>query len=709
MKISKFYILKSEWEQLYDLIKLAEENLYKDTNGTLVKLRQAIEFIVRQLFIYNSIDDEYTKYFERNIKTLKRKKMINIDLFDTLFDIKETGNDAVHNLYSELDEAKVILNQMFYISAWFKINYGKENCKLINFDYLPSEEKNTIYEYILKKDVESQNRDLSNETNESNKYIDTLAFDSLGELINNTLNNNEVYYSEYVKSVFEDDEDFRIRIENMDTIEIGIATIDINKFDSYSKIICFNGKIDKLDSINMPNIDGFYLKIQDKEIDKFSQNKCVLCSKLVVFDGLVYVDINRMFIKVNTELLLIKCILFNKTYTESLEGFKKRIEELDELSIGKIKLLWQKYNIKTLEFPVQLAFYNYTNSLSEADMKIRYLKIDKQAAKELFNHNTIYDIYSSFEVLDNVVVLKGCTIRNSKGEKIKLNKYIPLEYSLFSKLNLVKDGIGCGYKDYHGNIVLKPVYEEIVLAREYGIRAKYNSKIIYIHWSNCFIIDGELVLTSKNVFDYMSDFEDNSAVIKVDNKWGLIDSVGNFLLSPIYSQINRINSKYRYAILDNEVNIINKDNNIIQKYKFDSIDSVKDSTLNLTYGDKNIRINCLQNEIYKTEYIKETNSNIDYANINNDYKIKEANRSSHKVTIKDSNKDIQLRNAMPVVKGGFSNKVNIIKQSNKYGATNINGKIIVEPMYDSMFNMGTYYLLTRGRKHIRINNDGTIT
>ena len=53
---SNFQFLEQKWPMLADLGKLAEKNIYQDSNTTLIKLGMFAELIVDYIFAYDNLE-----------------------------------------------------------------------------------------------------------------------------------------------------------------------------------------------------------------------------------------------------------------------------------------------------------------------------------------------------------------------------------------------------------------------------------------------------------------------------------------------------------------------------------------------------------------------------------------------------------------------------------------------------------------------------
>lgn len=133
METSNFDFLKNKWSILYDLGKLAEQNLYLDSNTTIIKLRIFAEKLVDYIFAYEDLevpreDDQFNK-----LKMLARKEVIPDEILEILHSLRKNGNKAVHNLYDSLEDAKTLLSLAYKTGVWFRKIYGKSDFEVTSF------------------------------------------------------------------------------------------------------------------------------------------------------------------------------------------------------------------------------------------------------------------------------------------------------------------------------------------------------------------------------------------------------------------------------------------------------------------------------------------------------------------------------------------------------------------------------------------------
>ena len=122
---SNFSFLKSKWKILGELGETAEDNLYRDPNTTIVKLRMFIEQIVDYMFAYDKIEEPEEDSLFNKLKLLEREELIQNDIADIFHSLRIEGNKAVHESFDSLEDAKTLLSLGYKAAVWFMQVYGE--------------------------------------------------------------------------------------------------------------------------------------------------------------------------------------------------------------------------------------------------------------------------------------------------------------------------------------------------------------------------------------------------------------------------------------------------------------------------------------------------------------------------------------------------------------------------------------------------------
>lgn len=167
--MGNFLFLKEKWPILENLGRLAERNLYIDSNTTLIKCGMFGEIVVQYMFSMEDIDSTLIAHdnnHNNRIKLLKKEDLIPEDIDNILHILRLKRNDAAHNVYEDVEKAKVQLELTFKLAVWFMQTYGEWNFEPEAFS-MPNEYENAYGENIndISKEYEEKYKALEMELN----------------------------------------------------------------------------------------------------------------------------------------------------------------------------------------------------------------------------------------------------------------------------------------------------------------------------------------------------------------------------------------------------------------------------------------------------------------------------------------------------------------------------------------------------------------
>ena len=125
--MSNFTFLKERWPILENLGRLAERNLYIDSNTTFIKCGMFGEILVKYMVSMEEVDEK--KLADENthnnrIKQLKKEDLIPEDIDSILHMLRIKRNNAAHNGYEDIEKAKIQLELTYKLAVWFMQTYG---------------------------------------------------------------------------------------------------------------------------------------------------------------------------------------------------------------------------------------------------------------------------------------------------------------------------------------------------------------------------------------------------------------------------------------------------------------------------------------------------------------------------------------------------------------------------------------------------------
>ncbi|MZK50959.1 type I restriction-modification system endonuclease [Clostridium beijerinckii] len=168
--MSNFTFLKEKWPILENLGRLAERNLYIDSNTTFIKCGMFGEIVVQYMFSMEDMDTTLIAHdnsHNNRIKLLKKEDLIPEDIDNILHMLRLKRNDAAHNGFEDVEKAKVQLELTFKLAIWFMQTYGDWNFEPKAFE-MPDKQENEYGDNVndISKEYEEKYKALEAELND---------------------------------------------------------------------------------------------------------------------------------------------------------------------------------------------------------------------------------------------------------------------------------------------------------------------------------------------------------------------------------------------------------------------------------------------------------------------------------------------------------------------------------------------------------------
>ncbi|WP_353736185.1 type I restriction-modification system endonuclease [Clostridium sp. ZBS14] len=128
--MNNFAFLEDKWPILGNLGRLAERNLYIDSNTTFIKCGMFGEIIVKYMVSMEEVDETLIAHdnnHNNRIKLLKKEDLIPDDIDNILHMLRIKRNSAAHSGYENVEKAKIQLEITFKLAVWFMQTYGEWN------------------------------------------------------------------------------------------------------------------------------------------------------------------------------------------------------------------------------------------------------------------------------------------------------------------------------------------------------------------------------------------------------------------------------------------------------------------------------------------------------------------------------------------------------------------------------------------------------
>lgn len=180
-------------------------------------------------------------------------------------------------------------------------------------------------------------------------------------------------------------------------------------------------------------------------------------------------------------------------------------------------------------------------------------------------------------------------------------------------------------------------------------------------------IDKNGTIKIEPIYENAYPFKDGLAAVQKNGKWGYIDTNGKTVINFKYKRISFFSEGLASVALDEKYGYINQKGELIIPYQYDW-------TFWFTEGLAKV------NDGYKSTYYINTKGERKFTDNTND-----------------------LNN------GEFSSDLAIIKQNEKEGFINKEGKIVIPPSYDKAFRFsGDIAIAIINRKYVLINKKGSV-
>ncbi|MDK0861433.1 type I restriction-modification system endonuclease [Clostridium perfringens] len=128
--MNNFIFLKERWPILENLGRLAERNIYIDSNTTFIKCGIFGEILVKYMVSMEEIDETlivHDNNHNNRIKLLKKEDLIPEDIDNILHILRVKRNSAAHSVYEDVEKAKIQLELTYKLAVWFMQTYGDWN------------------------------------------------------------------------------------------------------------------------------------------------------------------------------------------------------------------------------------------------------------------------------------------------------------------------------------------------------------------------------------------------------------------------------------------------------------------------------------------------------------------------------------------------------------------------------------------------------
>ena len=403
-----FTFLKNDYPELYLLCSDVAKYINTDNSISMLKARQAIEYIVK--YLGAETDDLFV-----NINNLEDKNIASSRIIDLFHLIRKKANKSVHNEINSDTEG--VLDALIEICVWLAVGRDRKSISIIKF----TDKEKFFQKKYGKIDAETIEEEL--------EEVDTInPLEVVGNFSDEDIETTDVLEQD----VFETYEEYCERIESMPAIKIGYAFLDSSQIDDYCEIAFPLFHVSKHPKIEAASVAAFYASdIGGKNIDG------IIKAKLKIYEGKIYYDYDSVTLQDDDNEIELFPISWEKYGYETEEQFDERIKRLPLLPVAIAKPIRKEYNLQKQILPFETISLSY---VSNYFMKRRIVcSVDRDNAKTLCLMKSPFKVYAHFKDLQTTEYLlifnqEGDSVLFVKGERTTIKDLAESKYELYYDL-----------------------------------------------------------------------------------------------------------------------------------------------------------------------------------------------------------------------------------------------------------------------------------
>ncbi len=364
--MGNFGFLKDDYNELYLLCSDTEKYLKIDSTVSMLKARQAIEWIVAYLGC--SENDLFI-----NINNLEERSHASPNIIDKFHLIRKNANRSVHNNKGVDHDA--VLDSLREICVWLVLSHDRKKYGIIKFS---EDEKGFVRKY--------SNYD---KTTSYTAISKANAFNPL-EVVG-TFDEDSDEEDPLRQDVFETTEEYYKRIKYLPAIKIGYAFLEESQVDELSGIAFPLFHINKNSKIQSVPIVALIILAQNRIYSIDGHIK----AKLTVHDKKVYYDYNSLTLEDDIgNVVKLSVVSWERFGYESERDFWIRIKELPNLPVAVARPLRKEYVLEKQILPFAIKPMAYAANIFT--MQKINCSLDRDSAKKACSIKTNFIVYSRF-------------------------------------------------------------------------------------------------------------------------------------------------------------------------------------------------------------------------------------------------------------------------------------------------------------------------
>ncbi|MCE5305915.1 WG repeat-containing protein [bacterium] len=205
-------------------------------------------------------------------------------------------------------------------------------------------------------------------------------------------------------------------------------------------------------------------------------------------------------------------------------------------------------------------------------------------------------------------------------------------------------------------------------------------------------------IKSDQLFTYVSDYSDGSAIVLIDNKYNYIDTLGNIMFDFNFEDVSLFQNGLAAVRIDSLWGIIDKSGKFVIPPKYLQIWNKSNGFYRIYDGKNYSFINESETNIFKKSFFSANDFSEGYAAV----KFSELEYGFID-TLGQAAFNLNKCNGV----GNFQNGLARVQIDSKWGYINLKGEFVIKPIYDYAINFTDgFALVWQGENVFIINTDG---
>jgi hypothetical protein len=402
--------------------------------------------------------------------------------------------------------------------------------------------------------------------------------------------------------------------------------------------------------------------------------------------------------------------------------------------LGMTDFTEETYN----NFKIKYPDYPFPEEL-ETDFRLQnyfFLPVDSSGKLGFINEEGLEMIKPSYDDASLFSEGLAAVMKNSKYGFINKAGKVIIKYQFqdaegfHNGAAIVKKDSLYGLINKNGEFIISPKYEELSEAADNIYMGVRNDHSGYIRK------DGSLI--TELVFDLAGDFKNGFAIVNKDEKYGLLNTSGKFIIDPKYLELVFIGNELLKALDENEHwGILNVKGEAILPFQYDAIGEFHENRAMIESGNKCGYANehgeivipvkfpytsillttgqfqngyALLKQKYKSMLIDSSGKTISFPNCE-DYGRPSQGLFPIKKNRKWGYSDTKGKIIIPCkfeFAESFENNFAVVRQNKMKGVIDTSGTIFIQPLYEDVAFKNKSILIRSNHKSGLLKNDGLL-